>query len=354
MFMLEPENKSKAVPHDFEKAARNIHGVLARIRALEHPGWQGKEDDLAAIRASVERYVSELDHLNYKHEARGAELEKLRAQYAELERMFNLRPDAMRKVCEAEVTDLVRRKHDQAELERGLEKAKRETELERSRLGAEAKERLDLRLAEIERDHSERKKRLEDGERGFSARESALAAGETRLREQLEAARKKAVEETAASFEQERAAMRDVFAGEKSMLESEAGGWRAKAKDSLAHLAEARERIAALEKELLAAMEASSAEAQKRRLAEMDRDARLERLQEWEKKGAEVERRLAELARREEECALAAAEAKKTAEGFKAKVFSLQVDLEENQKRFDAAKAGMRAEIDALVRQYRK
>lgn len=352
--MQEPENDKKAVPHDAAKAAPYIHGVLDRIRALEHPGWQGKEDDIVAIKASLARYVSDLEHLTYKYEARGAELEKYKGQCADLERLFHLRPDAMRKVGETEVTDLVRRRQEQAELERGLEKARKEADLERSRLAAEAKERLELRLAELEKEYSEKSEKLAEREREFAGRENALAAGETHLREQFEAVRKKTVEEAAASFDHERATMQDVFAKEKSMLETEAAAWRVKAKDALAHLAEAREKSETLEKELLAAMEASSAEAQKRRLAEMERDARLERLREWEKKGADVERRLAELAGREEQCARAASEAKKTADEFKARVFSLQIDLEEKQKKFDAAKAGMRAEIDALVRKYRK
>lgn len=306
--MGEPEKKSPDGPEkqearsDLEKAKDPAHGIIARIRALEHPDRGQKDEDLDAVKTAMARQSAELERLAFRYEARGTELNRLRAQYSDLEHKFQLRPDAMRRAGEMEVTELVKKKHEVAELENSLEKARTELEKKYERLTAETKGGLSSRLAELEREYAERSAAINDREEKTALREKKLSETEKHLREQVEEARRRAIDEVSASFDHERASTEGAFQKEKSISTNEAAKWRKKAEESLAQLAEARGAAETMEKEMEAAKEAAAGSGQLGRLAEMEKTAALKRLAEWEKKSAEIEKWRAELAGREEKC----------------------------------------------------
>lgn len=310
--------------------------MIERMRALEHPAWPDKNDDIESLKSAITRCASELDHLKFRHEARGAELGKLKARYADLERLYKMRPDAMRRAGEMEITELVRGKQELAEQELALQKAKTDAEQQRSAQARADKARLEERSAELEREYTEKKKKLEEAERETAHRRSELTGSETRLQEQLEATRRAAVEETVAGFKQEMAARERVFLQEKAVLNSEAEGWRRKAEEAFSQLVEAREALL-----------------QKNRQAKLDVDDCRERSAELDKQLADLEKRGARLSEREEACRRLGEEAKKTAQDLKDRSAALENDYAEKKKELEAVKARMRAEIDALVKQYR-
>jgi len=312
---------------EFEKARKTIHGVIERIRAIEHPEGTDRGDEVTALKAAVAHCSAEMDRLNYRYEQRGAELERVKAAYAELERMFQMRPDTMRKAGELEAVELVRRKRELAAAQ------------ERQRLEAEARGAAQERLAALEREYDGRRSRLELSEREYAAREEALRQAEARQRAGIEAARAAAAAEAAAAFEKERAALLENFAREKDALAAAAAGAKAKAAEAEARAAEARKTGQELERRALSAMESASAEAQRRRLVEMDRDAALARLAGWEKKGAELERWRGELEEREKACA-----------GLEQRAVALEKDYAEKRAQLERVKDDMRAEIKELMR----
>ncbi len=324
---------------EFEKARKTIHGVIERIRAIEHPEGTDRGDEVTALKAAVAHCSAEMDRLNYRYEQRGAELERVKAAYAELERMFQMRPDTMRKAGELEAVELVRRKRELAAAEEELVKAREAAAQERQRLEAEARGAAQERLAALEREYDGRRSRLELSEREYAAREEALRQAEARQRAGIEAARAAAAAEAAAAFEKERAALLENFAREKDALAAAAAGAKAKAAEAEARAAEARKTGQELERRALSAMESASAEAQRRRLVEMDRDAALARLAGWEKKGAELERWRGELEEREKACA-----------GLEQRAVALEKDYAEKRAQLERVKDDMRAEIKELMR----
>jgi len=280
---------------DFERSKSSVRGLIDRIMAIEHPDAKPGEEDLAHLKAALTRYSSDLEHLSYRYEARGEELKRLKMQYEELEHKFQMRPDTMRRAGEMEITELVRKRHELSEQERSLEKARLELAKDRESLSEKAEETLAVRLAGLERAQAGREAQLREREGQIAAREAAAAGAEKHVRELVEEARKKAVDEATASFEREAAALESTFGREKTLLSGELAKWRLKAEETLAQLSEARKEAEETERRAEAAAETSAAARQKCKIAEMDLVSNAKRLEEWEKKGLEFERQRAEL-----------------------------------------------------------
>lgn len=351
--MQEQEKKSGDTPpekelrEDLKKGGFTVRGMVERIRALQHPNWR-QDDDADSLRSALDNCSSKLERLSFRYEAQSAELKKIKLQYADLEHKFLMRPDTMRRVGEMEVTELVKKQHELAELERALQNARTETENERSAQALNAKECLEARLAEIEAEYSGRKKGLDAAGQELGRRENDLAEAEARLREQLVETRQRAIEETTAMFDREMAAKETLFLREKAILQGEAESWRRKAGEVLSQLSEVRAKTEELENELLAARES----AQKIGAAKLNMDACMKRSAELDKKNDDIEKRLLKLSEREEACRRAEEAAQKAARELKDNSQALEKDYAEKKQAFENVKARMRAEIDDLVRRH--
>ncbi|MDO8806744.1 MAG: hypothetical protein Q7R35_20220 [Elusimicrobiota bacterium] len=344
--MQDPKNDKRSGEYGFEKAVEPIHGIIERVHALEHPDWHQKDEDISLIKTTLSRYASELEHLKYRYDVRGAELEKIKAQYTELEHKFLMRPEAMRRAGEMEVTELVKKKHDLAALEVSLEKAGIELGLEKERLAAGVKELASARLAELEREYAGKAELLSSREEKAALREKAVSEAEKNLKAQIEEERKSAVEELVASSAHERAVSEGAFRKEKTILAAECGKWRLKAEDSQAQLAGAKKAVEELEDALESSKEAAAEIRQKCKLAEMENAAFFKRLEEWDKKGPELEKWRSELAAREEKCARIEENARTEAQPLRERIAALEDGL--RQEKHEAAKWRAKAE-DSLA-----
>lgn len=336
--MQDPKKEKKHGEAGFEKAVEPIHGIIDRIRALEHPDWQRKDEDISSSKLTLARYASELEHLKYRYEARGAELEKFKTQYTELEHKFLMRPDAMRRVGEMEVTELVKKKQDLAAQESSLERSRAELAREKDKLEADAKELVSARLEELERAYAAKNELLTGREEKTALKETEISQAEQRFLEHVDDERELAKEDLSSSFEHERAAARK----EKNILTSELEKWRAKAEESLSQLGAAKASVAELESAAEAANEAAAGARQKARLAEMEKAACLKRLEEWEAKGPEFEKWRAELTIREENCRRIEEEAGREAKPLRERLAGLEDGL--RHEKHEAEKWRLKAE----------
>ncbi|OGR75090.1 MAG: hypothetical protein A2X32_10360 [Elusimicrobia bacterium GWC2_64_44] len=326
------QNPEKSGGEDFNKTKDAVRGIIDRIRSIEHPDWSRKEDDIGALKEALAKYSAELEHLSFRYDARCGELAKLKGQYSELERKFLMRPEAMRRAGELEVTELVRKKHDIAEQEAALEKVRTELTREKEGLEKEMKERVSSRLAELEREHAERAGELKTRAENLALREKEISVTEKHLRERIEEGRRAAVEELSASFSSERVAADGTFQKEKGMLASEAETWRLRAGESVAQLAEARKRVEELEKALDTERQSAAGAGQGRRLADLEKEALARRLEEWERKGPELENWRAELKAREENCRRIEEAARSEARPQQERADGLQAALRERER----------------------
>jgi len=330
--MQDPEKSGGA---EFDKTKAAVRGIIDRIRSIEHPDWNRKEEDIGALKEALAKYSAELEHLSFRYDARCGELARLKGQYAELERKFLMRPEAMRRAGELEVTELVRKKHDLAEHEAALEKARTELTREKEGLEKEMKERVSSRLAELERGHAEGTGQLRTKAENLDLREKEISRTEKHLKERIEEGRRAAVEELSASFSSERLAADGTFKKEKSMLASEAETWRLRAGESVTQLAEARKRIDELEKALDTERQAAAGAGQGRRLADLEKEALARRLEEWERKGPELENWRAELKAREENCRRIEEASRNEARPLQERADGLQAALRERERELE-------------------
>ncbi|MDD5210254.1 MAG: hypothetical protein PHV36_12760 [Elusimicrobiales bacterium] len=382
--MQDPKSEKNEVGAGFEKAVEPIHGIIDRIHALHHPDWEQKNEDISSIKAALARYSSDLEHLKYRYDARGAELEKLKAQYMELEHKFLMRPDAMRRAGEMEVTELVKQKHDLVALENSLERDRHELGREKERLAARAEGTVSARQAELEKEYAAKAALLASRDEKCALREKGVAEAEKHFKEQVEEARRATAEELSASFEHERAAFRKektILAAdlekwrvraeellsqqalarkaaedlesaaenakeaaaearqkcklaemEKDALAGESGKWKLKAEESLAQLAQARTAAAGLESALESSKEAAAEARQKTRLAEMEKAALLERLEEWDAKGPEFDKWRSELSAREEACRRLEEQARAEAQPLRERIAALEDGLRQEKR----------------------
>lgn len=330
----------KNAPAGNSREARfSAHATIERIRAFVHPEWQLKDEDIPSLKPALAREASELERLNRLCETRGAELNRLKAQYADLERMlWSMSPTLcdLRRAGEKEITELAGKKRDLAEAERDLESAKNELQLERERQAAQADERLAARAAKLEQDFRTYKTLLEE-----------------RVAKELEAAEGE---------------LENAFLSEKKILAAEADGWRKKNEDTLLMLSKTHKRLEEAERLLQNERENAADYAQKHKLSEMGREAALKRLEEFEKRSSELkkwreelERRSSglekwreELTTRENECAERGERWRKEEKELKAKAAAVERDCEAKKKELDAAKIKMRAEVNELVAKYKK
>jgi len=336
--MQDPKKEKEHGEAGFEKAVEPIHGIIDRIRALEHPDWQRKDEDLSSIKLTLARYASELEHLKYRYEARGAELEKYKVQYTELEHKFLMRPDAMRRVGEMEVTELVKKKQDLAAQVGALERARLELAREKEKLAADTKELVSARLADLEREYAAKNELLKGREEKTALKQKEISEAEQRFLEHVDDERELVKEDLSSSFEHERAAARK----EKNILTSELEKWRVKAEEALSQLAAAKAAAAELESAAEAANEAAAGARQKGKLAEMERTACLKRLEEWEAKGPEFEKWRAELTIREENCRRIEEEAGREAKPLRERLAGLEDGLRHEKQ--EAEKWRLKAE----------
>lgn len=345
---------------DFEKARSSMRGLIDRIMAIEHPDAKPAEADLSRLKAELARYSSELEHISYRYEARTQELKHLKMQYEELEHKFMMRPETMRRTGEMEVTEIVKKRHELAELEKNLEKSRLELAGEKEGLAAGAKAALAARLAELERAHADKDAALRAREERISAREAAASGSEKHVREAVQEARRQAVEEASSSFEREAAAQTGTFSREKAVLSGELSKWRLKAEETQAQLGEARKESEAFERRAELAEEAAAAARQKSKISEMELAAAAKRLEEWEKKGLESEKQRVEM----HSAAEAGLKEERTrCETFKAEVrelnnrlraletenLSLQASLREKEKAAEQARGRVETEVPALA-----
>lgn len=377
--MQDPKSEKDQGGAGYEKAVEPIHGIIDRIHALHHPDWEQKNEDISSIKAALARYSSDLEHLKYRYDARGAELEKLKAQYTELEHKFLMRPDAMRRAGEMEVTELVKQKHDLVSLENSLERDRHELGREKERLAARAEGTVSARQAELEKEYAAKAALLASRDEKCALREKAVSEAEKRFEEQVEEAQRATAEELSASFEHERSAFRKektILAAdlekwrvraeellsqqaaarkaaedlegaaeaareaaaearqkcklaemEKEALAGESGKWKLKAEESLALLAQARTAAGELESAAEASKEAVAEARQKTRLAEMEKAALLKRLEEWDEKGPEFDKWRSELSAREENCRRLEEQARGEAQPLRDRIAALEEGL---------------------------
>lgn len=300
--MQDQEQKGGA---EFEKTRDAVRGVIERLRSLETQGSGRRDDDIGSLTAALAKTGAELERLNFRYEARCGELARLKEQYADLERKFQMRPDQMRRAGEMEVAELVKKKHELAALEAGLEKGRLELAREKEVLERDSRNRVAAREEELAREFSARADQLRLRGENLALREKEVAAQEKRVKELLEEGRRAAAEELTAAFAAERDAAAASFQKEKGLLSAEAETWRQRASELLNKLSEAQARQEELDKQLQTARQAALASDQAKRLAEMEKDALAKRVEDWERRAQDLDQWRAEVKAAEEQSKLA-------------------------------------------------
>jgi len=348
--MQEPEKTA-----DKEKGTPSEHEVLDRIRAIEHPEWPLKDGDIGELKTALTRYSNDLQRLTYRFESRGAELAKLKAQYAELEHLWTMRPDSMRKAAEQEITALVRRKHELIAAEKALEEARAALRREKEEQAADAERRMAARVAELEQDFKAQKALLEErlgAEAAARARDTAEARRS--LLAQLEEEKTRAAAAADTDFKHLRLDLEGAFQKEKQALAAESESWRRKGEEALTALAQARGRLADTEAQLEKARQDSADSAQKCSLAGIARDAAAARLREFENKVSELDARQALLGAREKEARVLEENRLRELAELRARTAAAEKAVADKRAEFDAAKLKMRAEVAELAAKYWK
>ncbi len=325
------EELEAAIRAELESTRNFVHGITEKLRSAEIPGGPlPAGEGVDSLRAELSVCRTELGHLRFRYESRGEELRKVKALHAELERMTMMRPESMRRAGETEITELVRRKQELGERERAFEKERAAWAAERERAAAASGEELSSLREKLEQEHASRVAALNALEENLSEREKAASAQSSRLRTDIERARSLAVEETAANFGREIAALESTFRKERAILQSESDKWRLKAEELLAQISSARDMAEERSREaeaLAAALKETRALA---RQAEKERDAALRRSADSEKRAAEAEKLRAELWAAEEEVKRLQVSAGEERKVLALKVSSLELALEES------------------------